>query len=529
MFRRLHSRIVAMGSVCGMTPLSPPAEVFLKSLPAPKEVNPEKYERFKKEEGQRKVGEAVNAFSQKVVKEPFYDFIRGASGHKHVVLLLSEGNLVTFGDNTHGQTAAPLLHHEHSQQRIFDYSEKKNNIGIMDEARAPLFIDMGNTLAADSSAVHVACGSNFSIVYVKETRRVICFGSNSVGQLGLGHKNIVDPSDGFETWDPLAAWFPDNSSVTVRSISCGFNHSIVQLTNGSLYAFGSNTWGELGIGSTTSPVYPTRILFFEERGIHIKKVALGNSFTLFLTTDGRVYGCGATEEGQLPRNAFEPVPIMIGRHFVRHSEGKSCSNGKIPDPKKLIRIKDIATVGSIAAYLTYKSELIVQGGLRDYGFSVPSPRLLLLSQDSAQRCFANSLGVSPDHINSTSFSINSLQSGPQTLLLHYQNGCVGGFGANAEGELLNKVKSIHGKEVNVADVFSFNGIFPVWAPASVNVVAPKPWFVLGKGFSMFVDNHCVLPLKSEGSPIELPSAFREKANIPSKQLMKAMLAKKLQD
>lgn len=518
-----------MGSVCGMTPLSPPAEVFLKTLPAPKEVNPKKYERFEREEGQRKVCETTNAFPQEIVKEPFYDFVRGASGHKHVVLLLSEGNLVTFGDNTHGQTAAPLLHREHSLQSISSFTEKMNTVGLMDEARAPLYIDMGSTLAGDSSAVHVACGSNFSIVYVKETRRVICFGSNTVGQLGLGHKNVVDPSDGFETWDPLAAWFPDDRSVTVRSISCGFNHSIVQLTNGSLYAFGSNTWGELGIGSTTSPVYPTRILFFEERGIHIKKVALGNSFTLFLTTEGRVYGCGATEEGQLPRNAFEPVPIVLGRHFVRNSEGKSCSDGKVTDHKKLIRIKDIATVGSIAAYLTHKSELLVQGGLRDYGFSVQSPRLLLLSQDSAQRCFAKSLGVGPEQINSAFFSINSLQSGPQTLLLHYQNGCVGGFGANAEGELLNKVKVIHGKEVNVADVFSFNEIFPVWAPTSVNFFPSKPWFVLGKGFSMFVDNHNVLPLKREGAPIELPSAFSKKASIPSKQRMKSMLTNKLHD
>lgn len=455
-------------------------------------------------------------------KEPFYDFVCGAAGHKHVVLLVSEGNLVTFGDNTHGQTGAPQLHHHQTPSPTLDISEEERKGKIMDDAHAPLYIDLGNTLATDSSAMRVACGSNFSFVYVKNTRRVICFGNNSVGQLGLGHKNVVDPSRGFETWNPLASWFPGDDTLAIESVTCGFNHSIVQLTDGSLYSFGSNTWGELGIGSTTSPVYPTRITFFDERGIQVKKVALGNSFTLFLTVDGRVYGCGATDEGQLPRNAFEPVPIMLGRHFARNPSGKGISDGKPTNKKKLIRIKDIATVGTIAAYLTCKSELLLQGGLRDYGFCVPSPRLLLLPQDAAIRFFSRTLGIDTHAFEDPGFTVNALQSGPQTLLLHYQNGCVGGFGANAEGELLSKLKVFRGKEVNIADVFSFKEVFPVWAPTSSDSSSPKPWFLLGKGFSMFVDNHGVFPLH-EGFPIELPPGSKSKANTQSDHIMKAML------
>lgn len=502
MLRRLHSRIIGLGSICGMTRASSAAEVFLKTLPLPQEVDLKRYERFEREEeirtSETKQGHRDNSKWGEKAPEPFFDVVGGAAGHKHVVLLLSTGNLVTFGDNKYGQTGSPLFSKEEDNIPAVSFRSSGAH-----EAHEPLYIDLSNTLFSDSPLTDVECGSNYSFVYAKGTRHVIAFGNNHMGQLGCGHKKPMASTQGFYKWDTSASWWPKSSSID--SIVSGFNHSVVRLSDGSLYAFGSNTWGELGIGSTISPMFPTRITFFERRGIQIKKVALGNSFSLFLTVEGRVYGCGATDEGQVPKNTFDPVIIPLGRHFVRSAESAGRVSREPSDPKKLIRIKDIACVGSLAVYLTTKNEILLQGGYRDYGFSVPSPRIHLVMQDKAVNKLKDVLGDKEEEVK-TGFRVQSIHSGPQTMLLRYQNGCVGGVGCNAEQELFSSLKCINGRNVNVAEAFSFNEVFPVLSSVSSCCTAYTcPWIMCGKGFTLIVDPDSSLKVR-ENVPLELPAS-----------------------
>ncbi|RNF07329.1 hypothetical protein TraAM80_03466 [Trypanosoma rangeli] len=96
MLRRLHTRIIGMGSVCGMAQ-SPPAEVILRTLPPPEEVDHTKYLRFEREELERPP--LSRTHFPLVAPEPFYGIHCGAAGHSHVALMTREGNLITFGDN----------------------------------------------------------------------------------------------------------------------------------------------------------------------------------------------------------------------------------------------------------------------------------------------------------------------------------------------------------------------------------------------------------------------------------------------
>ncbi|KEG07374.1 hypothetical protein DQ04_09991000, partial [Trypanosoma grayi] len=251
MLRRLHTRIVGLGSVCGLAP-SPPAEVFLKSLPPPAELDHTKYLRFEREELERQ--QAPRTPTPFEAPEPFYDICCGAAGHKHVVLMTREGNLITFGENKYGQTAAPRQQQQ-QQQKVGDGNPLHTTTArrATNSDLAPLYVDLGGAFACGERAV--ACGSNYTIVYQPGGRRVIGFGNNHMGQLGVGHKNQVDREKGFAEWDPTASWWGrsgGSSSSVIRRITCGFNHAVLQLSCGSLFSFGSNTWGELGIGSTVS-------------------------------------------------------------------------------------------------------------------------------------------------------------------------------------------------------------------------------------------------------------------------------------
>ncbi|PWV07270.1 hypothetical protein C3747_103g160 [Trypanosoma cruzi] len=497
MLRRLHTRIIGMGSVCGMAP-SPPAEVFLKSLPPPEEVDYEKYLRFEREE--RELRQSTRMRRRLVAPEPFYDIHCGAAGHKHVTLMTREGNLITFGDNRYGQTAAPRQEQQERHQReeeVKDVCNRalRNKAQVSDPRWAPLYIDLNE--AFKSGKQSVSCGSNYTIVYQPGGRRVIAFGNNHMGQLGVGHKAQIDREKGFAEWNPTSAWWGHSGGV-IRSIVCGFNHTVLQLTCGSLFAFGSNTWGELGIGSTVSPMEPTRIQYFEKRGIKIIKVAAGNSFSLFLSNDGRVYGCGATNSGQLPPNEFEPVPVPLTRSF---------QHGAHRGGAKLIRIKDIACVGSLAVFLSSKNELLLQGALPDYGFRVSSPRFETVNQQHALDYFRSRLSdASEDAVGKDGFHIDRLFSGPSTLLAIYRNGCVAGLGANTEGQLQSVRKTWKGREFNLAKAFAADGLLPVLLPAKPRAEegGTVPWLTSGSGFTLLFDNDEVYGAGAEAKPIELP-------------------------
>ncbi|EPY24821.1 hypothetical protein AGDE_12155 [Angomonas deanei] len=450
MFRRLHSRIIGAGAVCGL-PSTAPAEVFLKSLPPPEEVDPLKYRRFKEEEAQYRQSGGKPAAS-----DPFFRFVSGAAGHKHCVLLTQEGNMVTFGDNRFGQTAG--------------VKEGESSIGggvhQGDQDWSPLYVDLAGIFKQDLALrTRATCGTNFTIVYQQGTRRAIAFGNNHLGQLGVGGKSAVDNTVGFQQWDPLASWWPSqDKSVVIEEVVTGYNHSVARLTDGSLYAFGSNTWGELGIGSTVSPMMASRISAFDHRPQRVRKVAAGNSFTLFLTEEGRVYGCGATNNGQLPPNSFEPVPIPLTRAFQVRHDGPATSD-------KLIRVKDIACVGSMSVFLSEKDEILIQGSFPQFGVTIPSPRFVAVDQTSVVEKFVALAGGA---VQPSDFSVDRIVGGPSNLFVVYKNGFVAGMGANSEGQIYCERKTFKGKSVNVAPTHAVKELLPVLSPPLAGVPRKTP-------------------------------------------------------
>jgi hypothetical protein len=114
-------------------------------------------------------------------------------------------------------------------------------------------------------------------------------GYNVDGQLGLA--GIVNTL----TQIPIPITTPPK---TPKAIACGSYHTIVLMTDGSLYGTGSNVNGELGLAGivntltqipipiTTPPKTPTA-------------VACGVSHTIVLMTDGSLYGTGYNNDGQL--------------------------------------------------------------------------------------------------------------------------------------------------------------------------------------------------------------------------------------
>ena len=67
------------------------------------------------------------------------------------------------------------------------------------------------------------------------------FGWNKNGQLG------VPPCEDVTIPHPLTSKLPHSPTVRVMKVSCGWNHTLAIGDGGSLIAWGSNAFGQLGV------------------------------------------------------------------------------------------------------------------------------------------------------------------------------------------------------------------------------------------------------------------------------------------
>uniref|UniRef100_A0A8C3WY39 Secretion regulating guanine nucleotide exchange factor n=1 Tax=Catagonus wagneri TaxID=51154 RepID=A0A8C3WY39_9CETA len=136
---------------------------------------------------------------------------------------------------------------------------------------------------------------------------LFAWGANSYGQLGLGHKeDVLLPQQLSEFCKPGC----------VKRITGGGGHSAIVTDEGSLFVCGLNKDGQLGLGHTEDVQYfsPCRPLL----GRPIREVACGWDFTIMLTEDGQVLSCGSNSFGQLgvpcgPRRCVIPQAIELQR------------------------------------------------------------------------------------------------------------------------------------------------------------------------------------------------------------------------
>ena len=127
---------------------------------------------------------------------------------------------------------------------------------------------------------------------------VYTWGFNQYGQLGDNTTtNSRSPIAVQVAGTPLAG-------KTIVQIAAGADHSLALDSGGALYAWGSNAYGQLGNGTTTNSSVPVavKIAGTPLAGKTIVQIAAGANHNMVLTSDGAVYTWGWNYHGQLGNN-----------------------------------------------------------------------------------------------------------------------------------------------------------------------------------------------------------------------------------
>jgi alpha-tubulin suppressor-like RCC1 family protein len=172
----------------------------------------------------------------------------------------------------------------------------------------PAQVNLPGTVSGES-VVQVAAGGAHSLA-LTSTGRLYAFGRNSYGQLGSTTGNGTEAANP----TPTALLLP-GAIGPVSAIAAGEDHSLAVSSTGRLYAFGSNRFGQLGdaadSGTELANPTPLRVSLPGATG-PVVQVAAGFSHSLALTSTGQLYAFGSNEFGQLgsPGNSGTANPTM---------------------------------------------------------------------------------------------------------------------------------------------------------------------------------------------------------------------------
>lgn len=141
--------------------------------------------------------------------------------------------------------------------------------------------------------VFMALGTAHSMA-ITESGEVYGWGYGAHGRLGNGHER--------NRFTPLA--IAELRGKYVTQLACGDGHSAGLAESGLLYTWGNGESGQLGFETPKTSV-PTAIPSEAFEGRHPVQVACGPDFTCVVTKDGSLYTFGLNSHGQLGLGDYE--------------------------------------------------------------------------------------------------------------------------------------------------------------------------------------------------------------------------------
>jgi alpha-tubulin suppressor-like RCC1 family protein/uncharacterized protein YjdB len=256
------------------------------------------------------------------------DWVSVVAGGWHTLALKADGSLWAWGDGSYGQLGLGDNASHSSPARVgMDYDWAVVNAGfnhtVALKADGSLWAWGGGSGgmigdgtnqtrfsptsvgAADASWVSVAAGSSHTMA-VQTDGSLWAWGGNAYGQLGLG-----DYGYGTNRLVPTRVG-AENGWASVAVGGSG-EHTMALKADGGLWAWGNNAYGQLGLGNYTLASVPARVGADNDWAA----VSPGRMHMLALKANGSLWACGADYQGQLGLGGIGGfnVPTRVGADY----------------------------------------------------------------------------------------------------------------------------------------------------------------------------------------------------------------------
>lgn len=217
-----------------------------------------------------------------------------AAGDNHTLAIRKDGSLWVWGQNTNGQLGLDDTKDRHVPTR----------------------------LGTDTNWVAVAAGADHSLA-LKADGTLWAWGYNYYGELGLGNTNntyVLTPAQVIGT-----GW---------TAVTAGGHYSLGLKTDGTLYAWGRNEYGQFGTGTFDNSPYPPHPSPAPV-GTGYLSVVAAFDHNLALNTDGYLYSCGLNNYGQLGLGSYGTTYVTtrerVGTGYLFLSAGSDTSFALMAD------------------------------------------------------------------------------------------------------------------------------------------------------------------------------------------------------